>query len=39
MHSRFAEGATELATQCTIEWYYKLAPAIKGFKFMTHLDG
>jgi hypothetical protein len=28
-----------LTTQCAIEWRYKLAPAIKGFKFMTPLDG
>jgi hypothetical protein len=39
VQSGFAKGATELATQCATEWRYELAPAIKGFKFMTLLDG
>jgi hypothetical protein len=35
----FAKGTTQLDTQCTIEWCYELALAIKGLEFMTPLNG
>jgi hypothetical protein len=35
VENSFAKGATELATQCAIQWHYELEHAIKGFRFMS----
>jgi hypothetical protein len=39
MQSCFEKGTTKLTTQCATKLCYELAPAIKGFEFMTPLDG